>query len=186
MLTMKRRKWICIVLAIVLSASTVGCSFSEVMGGGDEEKGTFSASDIPEIIIKEISVLPKNTDSARIIASPVGGNPIYYVFDDDLLYYRYDHWTDQYHECTLTLPEDITDGRIIHACAGGGSGELDMAVEAKHRNEPVFLNYFFYTGDSSEQMSPMSVTFLDKKQVRHLFEQITLSQEETGTDSNDN
>ena len=184
MLTKEQKKrWIGVVLSVVLALSAVGCSFIGVKDDASDENEAFPGFNISESIIKEIDALPEDAFSAKIIASPVGGNPLYYVLEDSLTYYRYDRWTDQYHECTLTLPEGFTDGRIVYACAGGGSGELDMAVEAKQGEETVYLNYFFYTGDSSENISPVSVTLLDQKQEQHLFEQMLSSQKTADTDS---
>lgn len=143
------------------------------------ENETNPALIISSIAAEEIQGLPYAEDAAILKGSPVGNDPMYYIFEAGLTYYRYDRRTDKYHKCILPLPEGYTDGEIIFVSRGGGSGEMDMTVEATHEGERVWLNYFFYTGDSSEMLQPTSVSLLDETQRRHLA-QIMKPDEPTG------
>lgn len=125
---------------------------------------------VPTSTFEKIDALPQDEASAIMTTSPVGCTPKYYVFAPGLTYYRYDKWTDQYHVCTLSLPEGFTDGQIISAGCGGGSGEVDLTVEARKGEEKVYLDYYFYTGDPTEGLSPVEVAVLDEQAVAHLFE----------------
>ena len=134
------------------------------------ENDTNPALKISSIAAEEIQGLPYAEDAAILKGSPVGNDLMYYIFEAGLTYYRYDRPTDKYHKCVLPLPEGYTDGEIIFVSRGGGSGELDMTVEATYEGERVWLDYFFYTGDSSEMLQPASVSLLDETQRRHLAE----------------
>ena len=96
----------------------------------------------------KVNALPEAVEEARIKYSIIGGSPVVYVFDDDLRFYlAYLHANmsiASLSECTLSLPNGYTDGRIITAEGGGGSGEFRLIVAAKTKGIDVMLDYLFY------------------------------------------
>ncbi len=123
---------------------------------------------IEESSVEEADSFPNTADSAFISGSPVGMNPMYYVFDVGLTYYRYDKWTDKTYKITLSLPKGYTDGEIVAAERGGGSGELYLIVKAAKNGAVEYLEYYLY----SENLQPVSlaVNRLDEERLALLKE----------------
>ncbi len=91
-----------------------------------------------------------NPDAAIITASPVGGNPRIYVFEEGLTftYTSRSPVVNLGTQYTLKLPAGLTDGRIISAGSGAGSGELMIYVAARNgEGKTVYLSYYQYCGD---------------------------------------
>lgn len=105
---------------------------------------------VEPVVTEAIEALPAPAENAIVTAHPVGGNPEFYVFEEGLSYYvRF--YGDPYSlsvvsctKCTLSLPEDCTNGRIVDGSGGAGSGEVILCVEALHGEKPVHLDYLFY------------------------------------------
>ena len=101
--------------------------------------------------LQEIEALPTDPASALLTASPVGGNPTFYIFEEGLTYYVQvlgDPQTREVlsvSECVLSLPEGYADGRIVAASGGAGSGEILLTVLAKQDGETVCLVYLLYS-----------------------------------------
>lgn len=105
---------------------------------------------------REIEALPADPESAIITASPVGGNPTFYIFEAGLTYYVC-MWNDSIQrepvslsECVLALPEGYTDGRIAAASGGAGSGEVIFTVSAQKDGAVILLDYLFYCDDLAD------------------------------------
>ncbi len=97
----------------------------------------------------KVDALPKSAEEARIKYSIIGGSPVVYVFDDDMKFYlAYLHANmsiSSLSDCTLSLPEGYTEGRIISVEGAGGSGEFRVLVAAKTKGFHVILDYLFYS-----------------------------------------
>lgn len=116
----------------------------------------------PKSVIRTVDRLPEASDEAIMSASLVGMNLSYLLFETGMTFYQYDKYLDSYHVCTLPLPEGFTDGSIIRMTRGGGSGETDMIVKAKHGDAAAYLDYCFYSGDGSGGLDPLYVRYLDR------------------------
>lgn len=107
-------------------------------------------------VIEEIEALPADTEHALLTGAPVGGNPRFFVFEDDLTYYvrRYYDAANldivSYYKCELSLPSGYTDGEIIAVRAGAGSGEVILTVSANKDGESTYLDYLFYSDNLAD------------------------------------
>ena len=200
MLTTKQQnKWICLITAVLLSFGAAGCSrfqSGEIPEESDDhveehlpkettpdETGqpvTSGCLNIPEISLSKAEALPYPEDTALFSAAPIGGEPVVYFLDNNLTFYIQTYLyseteaAKEYYTGTLTLPDGITDGTVIYASRGGGSGEVDIIVKAVHENEPVYLDYYF--NYNNENYLPGSVVVLDDLQVQHLIETIAFTE----------
>lgn len=82
-------------------------------------------------------------------AHAIMSNPQFLVYEKGLTYYVKQYTSaisDEYmlKKYTLSLPDGYTDGIIVSGNAGGGSGEVGLAVQAKKGDEDVLLHYLFY------------------------------------------
>ena len=117
---------------------------------------------VPEHIMTDVDFLPDNEYES---VSPVGGNPIYYYRSDSLDIYGYNKWTEEYSKCTLILPEGYTDGKIVSAFSGAGSGELEMILSANKNGEEVYLSYFFLSDFENGYLFPAFINVVDKPNI---------------------
>ncbi len=137
MLTQKHKnRWICAVLAAILTVAAVGCSFMGV-------KDPAAVDAVTSVFVSEAEALPGTPNDAILHTSAVGGNPVYYIFDESLTYYRHDLTAGTVREYEILLPEDYTGGRIYYASAGAGSGEMRFVIETEKAGEPVYLDCYF-------------------------------------------
>ena len=91
-----------------------------------------------------------NPDAAILTAAPVGGDPRIYVFEEGLTftYTSRNPVVNLGTQYTLKLPAGLTDGRIISAGSGAGSGELMIYVAARNgEGKAVYLSYYQFCGD---------------------------------------
>lgn len=156
MLTTKQQnKWICLITAVLLSFGAAGCSrfqSGEIPEESDDhveetlpKETTPDETDqpvtsgyltIPEISLSKAEALPYPEDTALFSAAPIGGEPVVYFFNNNLTFYIQTYLyseteaAKEYYTGTLTLPDGITDGTVIYASRGGGSGEVDIIVKA--------------------------------------------------------
>lgn len=164
MLTRKRKnRLVCLILALLLAISAVGCSFLSFKdkpadtASGDETTDQNPSNDtpiyeaqylpIPEMTMTPVDALPMDDAAALYEASPMGWDPTFFVFEDGLTFYMRRYYAmdpdENRYMATVTLPEGYTDGRIVYISRGGGSGEIDFWVEAKKDGEVTYLNYYF-------------------------------------------
>ncbi|MBQ3066124.1 MAG: leucine-rich repeat domain-containing protein [Clostridia bacterium] len=105
--------------------------------------------DPPPCLSEQKQTLPEDAEKARIAYSTVGGSPVIYVFDDAMKFYfailHADRSIASLSECTLSLPDGYTDGRITCVTGAGGSGEFRVLVAAKTKGVGVILDYLFYS-----------------------------------------
>ncbi|MBR2895967.1 MAG: substrate-binding domain-containing protein [Oscillospiraceae bacterium] len=200
MLTTKQQnKWICLITAVLLSFGAAGCSRfqsgempeesddhveetlpKETTPDETDQPVTSGYLTIPEISLSKAEALPYPEDTALFSAAPIGGEPVVYFFDNNLTFYIQTYLyseteaAKEYYTGTLTLPDGITDGTVIYASRGGGSGEVDIIVKAVHENEQVYLDYYFNW--NNENYLPGSVVVLDDLQVQHLIETIAFTE----------
>jgi len=200
MLTTKQQsKWICLITAVLLSFGAAGCSrfqSGEIPEESDDhveetlpketipdetnQPDTSGYLTIPEISLSKVEALPYPEDTALFSAAPIGGEPVVYFFDNNLTFYIQTYLyseteaAKEYYTGTLTLPDGITDGTVIYASRGGGSGEVDIIVKAANGNEQVYLDYYF--NYNNENYLPGSVVVLDDLQVQHLMETIAFTE----------
>ncbi|MBQ3258013.1 MAG: substrate-binding domain-containing protein, partial [Oscillospiraceae bacterium] len=200
MLTTKQQnKWICLITAVLLSFGAAGCSrfqSGEIPEESDDhveetlpkettpdeidQPDTSGYLTIPEISLSKAEALPYPEDTALFSAAPIGGEPVVYFFDNNLTFYIQTYLyseteaAKEYYTGTLTLPDGITDGTVIYASRGGGSGEVDIIVKAANGNEQVYLDYYF--NYNNENYLPGSVAVLDDLQVQHLIETIAFTE----------
>lgn len=137
----------------------------------------------------EVNALPKPAEEARIKKS-IGGSPVIYVFDDDLRFYlaylHGDMSIATLSECTLSLPDGYTDGRIITAEGAGGSGEFRLIVAAKVKGINVMLDYLFYSENFPQPESVMlsnpsgSLLYLSVAELEQKYGTLTLEYSEHG------
>ena len=120
----------------------------------------YTLLDLPEHLMTAVDSIPEKD---FFTVSPVGENPVYYVFYDSMTIYGYDKWTEQYSKCTLNLPEDFSEGSIIYASGGAGSGEVEMIVSAIKDGQEKFLSYFFFAGNEKGYLCPMTTSLLSHK-----------------------
>jgi len=112
---------------------------------------------------EEISELPYDRESAMLTGAPVGGTPSYFKFSDGMEYYIYDNHTKKTYRCELSLPDGFEDGNIIAICSGAGSGEVLIVVETAYGDETVYLDYYFYVGNSMSE--PVEVNIHSEKSI---------------------
>ena len=200
MLTTKQKiRWICLITAILLSFGAAGCSRfqsgempeesddhveetlpKETTPDEPDQPDTSGYLNIPEISLSKVEELPYSEDTALFSAAPIGDEPVVYFFDNNLTFfiqtylYAETNSAKEYYTGTLTLPDGITDGTVIYASRGGGSGEVDIIVKAIRENEPIYLDYFF--NYNNENYLPGSVVVLDELQVQHLMETISFTE----------
>ncbi|MBQ2767695.1 MAG: leucine-rich repeat protein [Clostridia bacterium] len=88
-------------------------------------------------------------EAAIFTAATVGGDPRIYVFEEGLTFTYTSRGQDNLGtQYTLKLPAGLTDGRIISAGSGAGSGELMIYVAARNgEGKTVYLSYYQYCGD---------------------------------------
>lgn len=99
--------------------------------------------EVAEPLAKEIEALPKEPEEAIMTTCAIGGNPVFYIFDEGLTYYVQNLYYNTITEYTLELPEGYTDGKIVMATSGGGSGEIFLYVSADNGGVNEYLYYFF-------------------------------------------
>jgi len=142
-----------------------------------EDSGSSAYLEIPEITLTPVDALPKGAAEALFQASPIGWDPTFLVFEDGLTFYlrRY-YGLDPEESCyksTLTLPEGFSNGRLIHASRGGGSGEVDLLVKAENQGKEVYLWYFFRCSDYSTIVTPpQAAMVIPEQEVPYLLETI--------------
>ncbi len=124
------------------------------------EKIEYTVAETEAHIMQETEEAPQN---AIFIVSPVGGNPVYYAFENSLTIRGFDKNTEAYCECTLNLPEGFVDGKIVYASSGAGSGEVEMIASANKDGEEKFLSYFFFAGNEKGYLCPVFVNILSRK-----------------------
>jgi len=117
-----------------------------------------------------VDSLPGKPEEALFSASPVGGNPRFYVFETGLTYYVQDATRETSTECTMVLPEGYTNGKIIQMTSGAGSGEIFITVETQYEKNITYLSYYFYAGESV--ITPMEVSVLSDDEIDNLQNQI--------------
>lgn len=134
------------------------------------EHDTAETLKIPEISLTQVEKLPRSEAAALFSASPVGGNPTIYFFENDLSFYiRMYPSVDAeciYYSGNLTLPEGFSGGRVVRAAGGGGSGETFVTVCAEQDGRTVYLDYFI--NYNNEPFLPDFVYVLDDQQVTEL------------------
>ncbi len=125
---------------------------------------------IPEISLTQVEKLPRSEAAALFSASPIGGNPTIYFFENDLSFYiRMYPLVDAecvYYSGSLTLPEGFSGGRVVRASGGGGSGETFVTVCAEQDGRTVYLDYFI--NYNNEPFLPDFVYVLDDQQITEL------------------
>lgn len=137
------------------------------------------------------NALPAPAEEARIKYSVIGGSPVVYVFDDDmrfyLVYLNADMSIGSLFESTIMLPNGYTNGRIVGAEGGGGSGEFRLYVAAKVNGINVILDYFFICyGDLPQPewvmlYSPSdSMLYMTVSQLEQRYGKLTLEYSEHG------
>ncbi len=138
------------------------------------EQGWIEPITIPSATLayRSVDALPYSEDSARMSASPIGSNPTFYFFGESLTFYCYEHHSNAYYQYTLDLPKGYTNGKILYAHAGGGSGELDVTLEAVHNNETVYLGCIVFADFFVSSPQSVSLTKLTQEQLSDLRERV--------------
>ena len=192
-------KYVSLLLAALLLSNTVGCSLIEPNEGNDElgtstqdqafvsdtdtdseSKPQSEQSDqveylpISEITLAQVDSLPKGDSEAIFKASPIGYDPEFFVFEEGLTLYFRRYYSHECYIATLTLPDGITDGQIIHVSRGGGSGEVDIVVKAMNGQNEVYLNYYFSSLNVGEFVTPpQAAMVLEGVYLDHLLDSIS-------------
>ncbi len=113
------------------------------------------------IHVEAISALPQDPSEAWKIYDPMM-SPIYYFFDNGLMYYcRYEYNGEHYEKNTLFLPEGYTNGEIFYVRGTGGSASMYIIV----KTDQGYLRY-----DSSVSHCPdeiYSVTELTEDELEY-------------------
>ena len=118
-------------------------------------------TDAPQItaapsVVETVDALPAAAETAILQAACVGGNPTFYVFEDGLTYYVQVLGDPAAREvtalskCVLSLPEGYTDGKIVDAMGGAGSGEVIFTVSAQKGEASMLLDYLFYSDNLAD------------------------------------
>ncbi len=113
------------------------------------------------IHVEAISALPQDPSEAWKTYDPMM-SPIYYFFDNGLMYYcRYEYNGEHYEKNTLFLPEGYTNGEIFYVRGTGGSASMYIIV----KTDQGYLRY-----DSSVSHCPdeiYSVTELTEDELEY-------------------
>ncbi len=147
-----------------------------------EDSSSSDSFEIPEITLTPVDALPKGAAEALFQASPIGWDPTFLVFEDGMNFYlrRY-YGLDPEESCyksTLTLPEGFSDGHLIYASRGGGSGEVDLLVKADRNGEEVYLRYCFNCSDYDALVTPpRAAIVVPENEVPYLLEAISSSEQ---------
>ena len=132
--------------------------------------------EIPAITLTQIETLPYSEETAVFTASPVGGNPTIFFFDDSRTFYFRKYLSTnmdaEYFTGTLTLPNGFTDAKLLHVTSGAGSGEIFVSIEAIYDGKKEYLTYGFFGTEA-----PSGVDVLDEVRVQRLMEAIAYSDE---------
>lgn len=194
----KKRKRFCFLLPALFLLNAVGCSFASTddppgESGYRETETSFEESqnetpetnatgyrEIPEISLSQGEGTPRGEDEALFSASPVGGNPAIFFFDDGLTFWFRNYLSAsaddaEYYTGTLTLPDGFTNGRVVHVTRGGGSGEIFVSVEATRGETTEYLCYAFFGMEP-----PTKAEILDELQTRRLLETLSSLQTDAG------
>lgn len=124
--------------------------------------------EIPAITLTQIETLPYSEKTAVFTASPVGGNPTIFFFDDSRTFYFRKYLSTnmdaEFFTGTLTLPDGFTDAKLLHVTSGAGSGEIFVSIEAIYDGKKEYLTYGFFGTEA-----PSGVDVLDEVQVQRLM-----------------
>lgn len=124
--------------------------------------------EIPAITLTQIETLPYSEETAVFTASPVGGNPTIFFFDDSRTFYFRKYLSTnmdaEFFTGTLTLPDGFTDAKLLHVTSGAGSGEIFVSIEAIYDGKKEYLTYGFFGTEA-----PSGVDVLDEVQVQRLM-----------------
>lgn len=125
--------------------------------------------EIPVITLTQIETLPYSEETAVFTASPVGGNPTIFFFDDSRTFYFRKYLSTnmdaEFFTGTLTLPDGFTDAKLLHVTRGAGSGEIFVSIEAIYDGKKEYLTYGFFGTEV-----PSGVDVLDEVRVQRLME----------------
>ena len=117
----------------------------------------------------QIETLPYSEETAVFTASPVGGNPTIFFFDDSRTFYFRKYLSTnmdaEFFTGTLTLPDGFTDAKLLHVTRGAGSGEIFVSIEAIYDGKKEYLTYGFFGTEA-----PSGVDVLDEVRVQRLME----------------
>lgn len=131
------------------------------------EVGLFELRKIPfKSSLRALNDFTPKQDAALFSASPVGGNPTFYIFEKGLIYYVNYSDTGEAFECEICLPNGYDDGSIVYVSAGAGSGELTFIVEAESCIDKAYFEYvFLFEKDSliNSILTPIHVSRLSEK-----------------------
>ncbi len=155
---MKRLITFLIILTLLLSAC-----------GKTEESEATTEAFVTDFLYGELSASQaslKSVDSlpdakAMLSAGPVGGNPMFYLFESGLEYYienRTSEEESEIYKCEVSLPDGYIGGEIVDIYAGGGSGEVFIIVATMHEAQIKYLEYYFFCDSFT---SPVSIRELD-------------------------
>ena len=140
MLTTKQKnRWVCLVLALVLTLSAASCSFVTLH---PETK-----NEVVSVLISQEDALPDKEPYVASIGK--GGTQNYFTFEKGLTYYRLDTASRRVYRHELQLPAEYTEGNICFAYAGEvtkageGNGEIHFLLEAVRKDETVYLACYF-------------------------------------------
>ncbi len=180
----QKNRILCVILAAVLAIGAVAVSFIALT-----EKEEDPDPDTPETVYNsslgdyvKLDVAPSGgmevddmplSQYARLTASPVGYNPMVYVYDDDMTFYMVHSAPGKItrYMSVLRLPEGYEDGYIAYAEGGAGSGELFLYVTAKKDGEEALLAYYLLC--DGKQPQPTEVIILTGEWADRIREHLT-------------
>lgn len=143
---MNRKLYLIAIVIVAIMLFLYGCSNSTndplIVPKPEETVPPIYETQCASVVFEALDGVAIDWADAYFTTSPVGGNPEFFVSQDNgLSFYAYEKLTQIYYKGALSLPDGYTDGNIVTGVRGAGSGEVSLIVLAHKDGKEQYIQY---------------------------------------------